>query len=230
VNKACDLSSNDPDIGILSCDAGYECVFDQDSTLGGLCTSISRDLQESYPCGLCGYGSFMGEKNFAIVVDVPENEGLTCGMLAFAAYVNFTLDATTCGPVGRFAKEGGCCVSYDCSLCGEGEELRPGVMFENEDISISCGGLQPILNDTACALYGPYIAPTCCGSSTTAGSVAPSAAPVASPSNAPSVPDTPSATDAPAPPTSASEGRWSTSSLISMVSFAVVASGSLLLN
>jgi hypothetical protein len=33
--KACDPSANDPEIGILSCDAGYECVSDQDSTLGG---------------------------------------------------------------------------------------------------------------------------------------------------------------------------------------------------
>ncbi len=33
--KICDPSSNDPDVGILSCDAGYQCVIDQASSMGG---------------------------------------------------------------------------------------------------------------------------------------------------------------------------------------------------
>jgi hypothetical protein len=230
--KACDPSSNDPDIGILSCDAGYECVSDQDATLGGLCTSISRDLQDSYICGICGEGSVISLDNFAI--PIPDVEDVTCGVLAFLAYSDLNMDfnATTCYAIGIGAQMAGCCVpSSGCNPCGEGE-LLADTLYEYGGYPISCGFILSNANDTACELYGPDIASTCCGSST-AGSVVPTAAPVASPSvpETPSVTDTPSATDTPVPPTSDSEGRWSTSALVSMMSLTtVVTVGSLLLN
>jgi hypothetical protein len=225
--KACDPSSNDPDIGILSCNPGYECVFDQASTLGGFCTSISRDLQEPDPCYLCGDGSVMGSGNFGLPVVIPNSgyEGLTCGAFAYTAYANVTLDSTLCGPAGGFAQYAGCCVpSYDCDLCGGEGELLEDAIYDSGTIALKCGHVAESLNDAECAAYSSDIAISCCGS-TTPGSVVPTPAPVvdAAPSAAP---------DTPVPPTSASEGRWSsTSALVSMMSLTVVtAASSLLLN
>jgi hypothetical protein len=219
--KACDPSSNDPDIGILSCDAGYECVFDQASTLGGLCTSISRDLQEPEMCYLCGNGSVMGPEKFDIAVAVPDYQGLNCGIFAYIAYVALAFNATSCADSGLLVQGAGCCVpSYDCNLCGDGE-LLADVIFQDNNITAKCSWVVQTLNETVCALYTPYIAPTCCDSSTTAASVVPTPAPISSPS----------APDTPAPPTSASEGgEWSTIALVSMMSLTVVTAGSLLLN
>jgi hypothetical protein len=231
--KACDPSSNDPDIGILSCDAGYECVSDEDSASGGRCTSISRDLQEDpFFCYICGDGSVMSDDSADIAVDLPGYEGLTCGVMAVVAYsdptiFNITLDATICSGAGMLAQQAGCCMpSYDCDPCSEGE-LLPGALYDAGGVSLACGFLVRYANETACELYGPDIAPTCCGPSTTTGSVVPTPAPVASPS----VTDTPSATDTPVAPTSNSAGRWSTRALVSMMSLTtVVTVGSLLLN
>jgi hypothetical protein len=237
--KACDPSSNDPDIGILSCDAGYECVFDQDTASGGLCTSISRDLQEEpYRCNICGDGSVVSVYNFDI--SVPDFEGANCGVLALIAYsdvmaaaANVTLDATSCLGIGMTAQAAGCCsASYGCNPCGEGE-LLTDAMADYGGYLITCGFIAGNFNDTACSLYGPYIAPTCCSSSPTAGPVVPTPAPVASPSvpDTPASPDTPSVpdtTDAPGP--SGSEGRWSPRAIVTMMGLTVVTAGSLLLN
>jgi hypothetical protein len=252
--KACDPASNDPDIGILSCDAGYECVFDQPSTLGGLCTSmISRDLQEEEKCRLCGDGMVVGLGKIVIALEDPDYEGGICLDYEFQAYTNglqsydvyyMGFNATACVSASIVVQQAGCCVpSYDCNLCGEGE-LMPDVIFSSTLITAKCGWLAEKYNDDICTYNAPYIAPTCCNFTTVASSVVPTPAPVASPSvpDTPSPPSTSSAsaspsvpgTDTPSPPpttSSASEGRWSTSALVSMMSLTVVtAAGSLLLN
>jgi hypothetical protein len=234
--KACDPASNDPDIGILSCDAGYECVFDQPSTLGGLCTSmISRDLQEEEKCRLCGDGMVVGLGKIVIALEDPDYEGGICLDYEFQAYTNglqsydvyyMGFNATACVSASIVVQQAGCCVpSYDCDICGGEGELMADVISSSGQMTAKCGWLAEFWNDDVCTFKAPYYAPTCCNFTAVA-SVAPTSAPVASPS----VPGT----DTPSPPpttSSASEGRWSTSALVSMMSLTVVtAAGSLLLN
>jgi hypothetical protein len=228
--KECDPASNDPDIGILCCDAGYECVFDQASRLGGICASTSRELQEPSFCFLCDYGSVLPAANYDLPVQISGYEGLTCGSLNYAAYTNVTLDASTCGPTGQIAQEAGCCASYDCDVCGDLEFLADAV-FVIDGVTVSCARLPGTFNDTLCATYSSYFVPACCsaGGDETAGgsSVVPTSAPVAI---APSPAD-PADTPAPAP-SSDSSGMWAAKStlVLSMMSLTVAAAGSLLLN
>jgi hypothetical protein len=223
--KACDPSSNDPDIGILSCDAGYECVFDQDSTLGGHCTLISRDLQEHEICYLCGDGMVMDLGKTDIALQDPHYYvGLTCTDLFYQAYSGcyntFTGNATSCVIAGIVVQQAGCCVPpYNCNLCGEWE-LMADAIPEFLEIPAKCGFLVEFFNDTLCPTFANdhYITTACCDFTTAASSF---------------VPDTPS------PPSTSSsacaEGRcWSSSTstlLVSsmMMSLTIVtAAGSLL--
>ena len=52
--KACDPTSNDPDIGILSCPPRQFCVESSSSNLGGVCASVQQDrsltAQAALPC------------------------------------------------------------------------------------------------------------------------------------------------------------------------------------
>jgi hypothetical protein len=120
--KDCDPLSNDPDVGILSCDVGYECVISQASTLGGVCTSTSRELQDS-PCLVCGEGYGSSRDNFenVLTMTIDGFDGTTCGDLNTAAYSeNSTLVASdsACPSFIEAANASGCCDSF-CYVCAE---------------------------------------------------------------------------------------------------------------
>jgi hypothetical protein len=127
VIKECDPSSSDPDIGILSCGMGYDCLIHPQvsTTLGGLCTSSSsssapRALQsQDKTCDLCGFQERISTENFDAVVDsdIPAYNGTTCGDLFTAVYVNATIDIYSCPTVAPLAQAAGCC-SPVCDLCG----------------------------------------------------------------------------------------------------------------
>lgn len=149
--KSCDPSSSDPDIGILSCGIGYECLVDEASskTLGGTCTLTSRELQESSnACDICGDGLTVGKEFYGVALDIPypEFQGITCGDLKVASYINQTIEPSTCSTVGDAAQAGGCCTPT-CDLCGPGSYVSPSIFDLAVDIPLdgfedqTCGGL-----------------------------------------------------------------------------------------
>lgn len=236
--KICDPSSDDPDVGILSCDFGYECALDESSALGGICTSSTRGLQVSSYCKLCLPGAYVTPENSADFLTVPGFEDTTCGELAFKAY-NTTLDFDSCLDIVTTAQDGGCCqASYDCDLCGS-ESFNPeGVYALNETSSYTCAEFEPYLvmmtNKTECDEAKAYLAQTCCGG---AGSGVPTATPIdvgvptiapvetTSTSPAPSTPSTPSASS-----TSGSASMWSRSAVVSTMGIATVTVSAFVLN
>jgi len=183
--KKCDPSTNDPDIGILSCDIGYECVIvDQhESSLGGVCTLLTattttaaaRDLQdeEIVICYLCNRGSKVTAEDYYTVLNAPNEEGngATCGEVAYAMYYNTTVGIpySSCLFVSELAQESGCCSPvpvtgpYNCSICGDVGLFYPENVFPLIDGSIlPCADIPLDLNDTECELYSPYYATYCC--------------------------------------------------------------------
>jgi hypothetical protein len=72
--------------------------------------------------------------------------------LAYTAYVyGMTKDICYYGSRGM-AQRAGCCVSYDCSFCGEGEEPLADMIVNYQKLDGSalhtCGNIQPVLDDT----------------------------------------------------------------------------------
>jgi hypothetical protein len=121
-SKGCDPLSNDPDVGILSCDLGYECAVNQASSLGGVCTSTSRELQDS-PCDLCGEGYIIGRDNFdkVLTMTIDGFNGTTCEDLDTAAYSYYsTLVASDseCRSYAEAAGASGCCAPL-CYICSD---------------------------------------------------------------------------------------------------------------
>jgi hypothetical protein len=185
-NKNCDPLSNDPDIGILSCDIGYECVMvdrPHESTVRGICTPLttatataattttttSRDLQEEelVSCFLCNPGSKVTSENYGTVL----NNGATCGDIAYATYYNTTvgISYSDCLSVSELAQESGCCspvsmtLNYNCSICGDVALFYADGVFPLFDGSIiPCADIPLDLNDTECELYSSYYATHCC--------------------------------------------------------------------
>jgi hypothetical protein len=119
--QSCDPSSNDPDVGILSCDLGYECAVDPASSLGGVCMAISRELKGGYlsqysHCFLCNNGYVFGNDNASV------GNGQTCSDLHSDVYQSpiyiMPTDHPSCPTVRQLARAGGCCVPkcYECGL------------------------------------------------------------------------------------------------------------------
>ena len=48
--KECDPTSEDADVGILSCDPGQYCKSHSDSSLGGVCAAVARKMASKGPC------------------------------------------------------------------------------------------------------------------------------------------------------------------------------------
>jgi hypothetical protein len=209
----CDPFSDDPDIGILSCDAGFECIGDPASTLGGVCTSTSRELQAAF-CDLCGPVAFVPDENY--LIPIPSYEGVTCGTLDIAAYevVNgtYTIDVPYCPTYAQIAQDSGCCVSIygnECSLCGDAT-FYADLVLDLAGMSVACSVIQSNLNSTACAEFSDFYAGYCCGPP-----VVPTPAPQGSKTKA-SVPTPPTVVPTLAPqetpaPASVSAPVWSTS-------------------
>lgn len=153
--KICDPLSDDPDVGILSCNAGYECVVDQASSLGGHCISTSRNLQTYYYCDLCGAGFRVGPGNRENPANVAGYDGATCGdMYDLAYYVdtpNITISDATCVAFAAAAKVDDCCTPF-CTLCSFGSYI----VAANYDIKLdlSAVGLgQSTCGDVVYAAY-----------------------------------------------------------------------------
>ena len=182
--KKCDPSSKDPDIGILSCDIGYECVMvdQQLSSLGGICTLLTttptattRHLQdeELVTCSLCNLGAQISTEDYNTVLNAPNEEGngATCGEVAYAVYYNTTVGIpySSCLFVAELAQESGCCTPapvtgpYNCNICGDVGLFYPENVFPLIDGSIlPCADIPLDLNETECERDSSYYATHCC--------------------------------------------------------------------
>lgn len=120
-NRHCDPLSSDPDVGLLSCGLGYDCVADQSSTLGGLCTAMSRELQPA-TCKVCGeYGTIAINKYENPVVVEGVDSITNCQDTYTTAYLGGSIEYSTCTLLTTtLATTADCCTPY-CDLCGEGE-------------------------------------------------------------------------------------------------------------
>jgi hypothetical protein len=148
----CDPMSDDADIGILSCGPGSECVVDErGSSLGGVCVTTARELQQESAgiyCELCSFGFTLASEHYDHVLDIPEAgyEGITGRELKDAAYVTYTMDATTCSVVTEAVRAAGLCNAL-CDLCGFGSSVAEGEFDLPVTVSgagydaATCGGL-----------------------------------------------------------------------------------------
>ena len=126
-NTFCDPSSEDADIGILSCGLGHECMVDEASTLGGVCASLSsRQLQQNETCTLCPYGFTMSHAYYDVIIDSEDTEsgygGKTCESTIDPAYNSLQLDASSCAAVASAVQAAGCC-GPKCQLCDLGSRV-----------------------------------------------------------------------------------------------------------
>ena len=161
-------------------------------------------------CDLCGYGSTVGYSKFALPTGY---QGSSCGDLAFESYGdNVTLTAEQCEGTAQLAKSADCCVSYDCSPCGD-KMFIGNLTFG--DAGYSCGAIVPLLNETVCANYTEYLSNYCCQDGEDM-----------LPTMAPAVPD---ATDGPVRADSATMWTMSTS-CISLLGLSGSLASSLLIN
>jgi hypothetical protein len=69
--KACDPSSADADIGLLSCGHIVECVVNEASSLGGYCIPVSSGKinPDNGYCLLCNCGTLASEAQYENVVE-----------------------------------------------------------------------------------------------------------------------------------------------------------------
>ena len=158
----CDPSSDAPDVGVLSCGLGYECVPHEASTLGGICVSrTSREIQEDQEvisCYLCDYGQLVGYAQYSLPSGYQD---FTCGDLALAAYgEQVTLTADQCKDSPSFVQSAGCCVSYDCNPCSADKMFNASALLDDKELT--CGEITPVMNETVCAFNAPSLAPLCC--------------------------------------------------------------------
>ena len=169
---SCNPFSDAPDVGVLSCGPGYECVPQESSTLGGICVSSSRELQAGENCYLCDYGQLVGYSKY----NVPSGyQDFTCGDLAIAAYGDVAISSEQCDGAPPFVQSAGCCVSYDCNPCGNKTFIASALLSKND---YTCGDLTPLLNATFCASNTEYLSGICCEDG---GAVTPTTAPASSP-------------------------------------------------
>ena len=180
VRRECDPAA---DVGVLSvCSDDQDCVVDEKSSMGGLCTSTFRELQDDEYCFLCPPGEVIPEDNYDVdLVDGPYGD-ITCADLLNAAYFAYTdyvtVDTNTCPLVAEAARNSGCCVpdlddSEFCDMCGPGLYLAEANFDIVLDIPIdgyegtTCQDLFFSYNATVYA-YCPTIAEIaqtsgCCG-------------------------------------------------------------------
>jgi len=173
---SCDPLSDDPDIGILSCERGYICTMDESSELGGTCTAMSflpitmtmmtsRNLHEY--CDLCGYGKYVPYLNSY----VPLTSGYyvsTCGELQFAAYgnnmTNATIDDYSCPKYATLAKKDECCEYFQgCNLCGYDAPFYGEALIESPGVTVTCESVRSNLSPEECIQFGINYVPYCCG-------------------------------------------------------------------
>lgn len=172
IPKVCDPSSMDPDVGVLSCDGGYECVPDNDQETspfggGGHClpswTPFSstpvlrrgrrtrRNLQAGAVCRLCHYGTLVGGSKHGTLLTAAGFEDRTCGDLYHQSYTYDDFDSETCLAASAVVQEAGCCMTYgDCNICGSGSSRS----------TTSTSNNVPFLNDAVIVHATP---PTTCG-------------------------------------------------------------------
>lgn len=153
----CDPSSQDADIGMLSCNLGYECMVDEFSALGGVCMpSTSRELVE-FPstCYLCGIGLVLGLAYYGNIIDSEDTEsgygGKTCEDTIDAAYFSKSFNTSTCYAVASAVKAAGCCVPV-CKLCDRGSRIWSvgantytvvdGISLPGYDGNVTCDNLR----------------------------------------------------------------------------------------
>jgi hypothetical protein len=120
----CDPSSQDADVGMLSCGLAYKCIVDEVSTLGGVCaSSTSRQLQANKSCVHCPYGFTLGQAYYDIIIDSDDTESgygeKTCESTFDPAYYSMQLDASSCEAVASAVEAAGCCAPM-CQLCDAG--------------------------------------------------------------------------------------------------------------
>jgi hypothetical protein len=148
-NSFCDPSSQDADIGMLSCGLGYECKVDEASILGGVCvpSTTSRDLQENEYCYVCPMGFTIGKAYYDTIIEDTESGygGKTCEDVIDPAYNSRTIDATRCASVTSAVQGAGCCRPI-CQLCDRGSRLVPdtydtvvdGISLPGSDDAVTC--------------------------------------------------------------------------------------------
>ena len=163
--KTCDpFSSEDLDIGVLSCGSGYECLEDEASALGGFCMQTSRQLEEpTVYCDVCGYGQ---TNDFAIgkyqPVLLPTGNTTTCFDIAYFAYVDPIFTATTCPVFRSIAISAGCCFPYECPSICEDKKFLPYNTMPTGDGAAYCLGVVPGFDETECAAVADDVAQFCC--------------------------------------------------------------------
>ena len=228
IRKDCDPFSQNPDVGILSCDSEYECIPDEGSSFGGHCirSSAPRELEGSL-CRLCPYGSSIGGSKHDLLLDVMGYPNGTCGDIYLHAYVHRMFDEVMCEAASGVVQQLGCCVTYgDCNICGEAIVLKDA-MIEGTVLPTTCGDAQLFLNQSTCEAVKDYLYKSCCEEAIP-DDVSPSSSPTNATVTAPV--ETPPDEDTP-PPTSDSAGIWwPSSSVLVTISLTVVAVGASVLN
>jgi hypothetical protein len=221
--KSCDPTSDDPDVGILSCDVGYDCVVDESSILGGVCASVTRELQVA-SCTLCPFSKMDPSAN-ELAVSIPDYPGLTCGAMYYAAYINATIATDECTAAAGFAQVSGCCEGgpvYACDICaGANGTLILDALVEGDGNTTSCGAIAAFAPEAECGMASSAISPLCCGGAASS----PTDAPVGTPTTV-----APSGATLATPAPSGSVAVWSTSTIVSMIGLAAVTASALVLN
>jgi hypothetical protein len=164
--KTCDPLSDDSDMGVLSCDLGYECVEDEASMLGGFCfLQTSRELEEpTVYCALCDYGKAVNGDiaGFQTVTLPTTGEEVTCLDIGYFAYTELLFTATTCPVMSSLAISAGCCLPYECpNICGD-KEFLPFNKISTGDSSGFCFRVVANIDVTDCHILDDVVIPYCC--------------------------------------------------------------------
>jgi hypothetical protein len=236
LEKDCDPSSVDPDVGILSCGAEYQCVSDDTSELGGVCTSISRELQDAV-CEPCPNGA-LDEANYGLSLTFygEKDPTVTCGLMALYLMYNVTSTSDACNYIAPVLQANGCCEGgpyYQCDLC-DGGTIQADVVVPIDNMTLTCLDVAALTPDPECTTYAPLLASLCCGAAAAppASSVVPSTAPGETTTPPPEETTTPPGeTPPPSGGSSAAAGAmWSTSTIVSMIGLVVSTVGATVLN
>lgn len=135
--------------------------------------------------------------NYDISVPIPSPiyDATTCGVLAGAAYVDFSIVKGMCGAISSLAQPFCCEELLYCSFCdGESVDLFANVSLAGYEMS--CYLLELSVNPTECSLITPLPAPACCGNTSISGAPstdAPSAVAAVAPVTTPVEPKLPEA-------------------------------------
>jgi hypothetical protein len=169
IPKDCDPSSEDPDVGILSCDVGYECVSDDASGVGGVCMSIiSRELQDK-ACRACPDGD-LDAASINLKLNIPAFPDIvTCGFINFFLS-NVTSTSEDCAYLPPFLQASGCCQGgpyFQCDIC-DGGTLTGDVSLQDGNETITCFEAAAFAPESDCSAFKPVFASLCCEGAPTA--------------------------------------------------------------